>query len=552
MASGRPLVVALLAGGAAAAAAWAGPAAGLVIAAAGALAAAMATRRAAPAVPAPGPAFRGLLDALPQAVAVVDAEGRLERANAAFARAIGAPGPEVLAGRALEALTGGRRPAWFDDALAGTGVLHREVALLGPTGARASFDAAVAALRDGDTAHGVLLLLRDAEDVDLTRELSPTPSHIRDPAWFFQSLFDAVEDPITVLGLDGEILQANRSARALFGKDLVGRKCYRAFRMRDTACEECPALETQRTLESKSVEHRLFGNAITRITTYPLLGQDGAVQAVINYKRDVTQERLLEELKAGFIAVVSHELRTPLTSIVGFNKLNLRRLSKQVAPALADGPERAREALATVLEDMRVMQSEAERLGRLVNDVLDLSKLEAGKLALHLDEVPVGPLVEGAVAGTAALWRTKGLRVEAAVPPDCPPAWGDQDRVAQVLVNLLSNAIKFTVEGEIVVAVTATPRELRFAVRDSGPGIPPDQIAHVFEKFRQVGDTMPGRAPGTGLGLAISRELVGLHGGRIWAESEPGQGSTFTFTVPRADSLTAAERLARRSVFAAG
>ncbi len=519
------------------AAALAGPAVGAAIAGVGALAAGALLWRQTP-PPAPAPAVetpaRAVLACLPKGVAVFGPDGHLREANPAFARVIGAGDAAALEGRGLEQLTGLARPAWFDEALAAPGPLPRDVTLLGPTGAPVTLEAFVS--RVG--LDGVLLLLRHSDDVDLERELALTPQHIKDPVTFFQSLFDAMEDPITVLSPEGDILQANRAARAMFGRDLIGRKCYRAFRMRDTPCAGCPAEATRRSGETQTVEHKLFGNAITRIRTYPLLGRDGEVRGIINHKRDVTQERQLEELKAGFIALVSHELRTPLTSIIGFNKLNLRRLVRQVKPALASAPEKARETLDTVLADMEVMQSEGDRLGRLVNDVLDLSKLEAGRLTLRLGAVPVAPLVEGAVASTAGLWRARGLRVRTEIPDGCPPVWGDPDRVAQVLVNLLSNAIKFTDEGDIDVQVSPAPREIRFAIRDSGPGISPDHIPFLFEKFRQVGDTVPGRVPGTGLGLAISRELVALHGGRIWAESEPGRGATFRFTVPRADALT--------------
>jgi signal transduction histidine kinase len=534
-ASGRAIAAAAGVGAVGVAAALAGPAAGAAIAAVGALAVGVLLWRGGPAPRAEDFPARAVLAMLPEGVAVFGADGRVRGANAAFAHAIGVDDPVALHGRALEQLTGEARPPWFGEALAAPGPLPRDVALLGPTGAPLTLEAIVGRVGAGDVA----LALRHIDDVDLERELAQTPTHIKDPVTFFQSLFDAMEDAITVLSPEGEILQANRAARAMFGRDLAGRKCYRAFRMRELPCPECPAEATRRSGETQMVEHRLFGNAITRIRTYPLLGRDGEVRAIINHKRDVTQERQLEELKAGFIALVSHELRTPLTSIIGFNKLNLRRLARRVKPALEGATTKVRETLDTVLADMEVMQSEGDRLGRLVNDVLDLSKLEAGRLTLRLGAVPVAPLVEGAVASTASLWRAKGLRVRIEMPDPCPSVWGDPDRVSQVLVNLLSNAIKFTDEGGIAVHVVPAPREVCFAVRDSGPGISPDQIPFLFEKFRQVGDTVPGRVPGTGLGLAISRELVTLHSGRIWAESEPGRGSTFRFTVPRADVLTA-------------
>ena len=199
--------------------------------------------------------------------------------------------------------------------------------------------------------------------------------------------------------------------------------------------------------KSTAVEHRIFGNAITRIHTYPLLGKNGEVKAVLNHKRDVTKERQLEDLKESFLAAVSHELRTPLTSIIGFNKLNRRRMKRHIAPQLDEAPHKVRVSFQQILDDMEIMVAEGERLGRLVNDILDLSKLEAGKMDLKYDEFDLNKVVQGAIAATSALWRARSLTVESSCPEDLPVAWGDADRIAQVLVNLLSNATKFTSEG---------------------------------------------------------------------------------------------------------
>jgi len=485
-----------------------------------------------------------VIDSMPDALVVLDANGVVELHNAPFATFLGYHGGAC--GLSVEHLFG-RMPAWYRVLLADpAGAASRvEVDFTDATGEqiRLETSGAVSRLEDGRVER-VVLVARQSRDVDeLTRELALVETRLADSERFFQNLFDAITDPITVLSPEGEILQANRAARSMFGRDAIGRKCYRAFRMRDEICENCPAFATLRDRKPKSVEHRAFGNAVTRISTYPLLGKNGEIEAIINRKRDVTKERQLEDLKAAFLAGVSHELRTPLTSIVGFNKLNLRRLSRQVTPALqgVEGP--AREALAKVLDDMQVVDAEGERLGRLVNDVLDLSKLEAGKLNLHLEETEVAPLVDGAIAATAGLWRVKGLPVEPTLPSDCPPAWADGDRVSQVLVNLLSNAIKFTEEGSIRVRVTYDDTDIRFDVIDTGTGISPEDAPHVFEKFRQIEGEL--KVVGTGLGLPICRELIGLHEGRIWVESRPGEGSTFSFTVLRADRLDESERSLR-------
>lgn len=488
--------------------------------------------------------MQDVIDSMPDSLLVLDAEGTVEFCNRTFAQRLHFGTSTDVVGLGLEVLVGEARPLWFA-ALMETGELQAcDVRFRGA-------DEALATLKttgrmrtsiDG-TPRGAVLVARDNVEISrLTSELQRAAERLEDSERFFQDLFDAMEDPITVISPSYKILQANRQARLVFGKELIGRRCYRAFRMRDEPCDECPARMTFAQHQSTSVEHRIFGNAITRISTYPLLGKDGQLHAVINHKRDVTKERQLEDLKANFLAAVSHELRTPLTSLMGFNKLNMRRLTRHVRPSLAEAPEEARTALQKALSDMEVMAAEGERLGRLVNDVLDLSKLEAGRLRLSFEAVDVPALVAGAIQATSTLYQGRHILMVPDLPDDCPDAWGDQDRLLQVLVNLVSNAIKYTERGEIRITVSVGPSQLTLAVRDAGAGVPPDEVQHIFERFRQAGDAQKGRPSGTGLGLPICRELVHLHRGRIWVESELGQGSTFAFTVRRADALDPAER----------
>lgn len=491
--------------------------------------------------------LQSVIDAMPDALVVLDANGVVELANRRFSEQLGLDAEIGAVGQGLGTLVGVRMPPWYRTLL-DSGVLTREVIKFSPReGPPISMVTSGALLRDeAGKPSWVVLVARDRREIDeLNQELRDANSRLADSERFFQNLFDAMDDPITVLAPDGQILQANRAARAMFGGNLVGQKCYRAFRMRDGVCDGCPAIETYASKRSTSVEHRVFGNAITRISTYPLLGKNGEIKAIINHKRDVTKERQLEDLKAGFLAGVSHELRTPLTSLMGFNKLNMRRLTRYVQPMMAEAPHKVRVAFQKILDDMRVMETEGARLGRLVNDVLDLSKLEAGKLTLQMGEVDIGPLINGAIAATSALWRDKGLTMACDVPTQMPAAWGDGDRLSQVLVNLLSNAIKFTARGTIEVSARALGHEVQIDVRDSGSGIAPDELPHVFEKFRQVEDMREGRSMGTGLGLPICRELIRLHEGRIWVDSVVGEGSTFSFTVLRADRLDEFERSIR-------
>jgi len=480
--------------------------------------------------------LQGVIDAMPEALVVFDANGVVEFTNLRFSQLEGLGPRPQLRGAGFGTLFGDKVPDWYVQLLTSGSLSVEEIDFLDPDGKTVTVLASGSLMRDDDgEPERIILVVHDRREIDeLTSKLSEANYRVAESEGFFQNLFDAMEDPITVLDLDGEILQANRSARAMFGSQLVGQKCYRAFRMRTEMCADCPAMQTFVENRSVSVEHRVFGNAITRISTYPLLGKNGRIRAIINHKRDVTKERQLEDLKAGFLAAVSHELRTPLTSLMGFNKLNIRRLSRYVAPYLEEASHKVRVSFRKVMDDMEVMDSEAGRLGRLVNEVLDLSKLEAGKLTLNWTDLDIKSVVDGAVAATSVLWREKSLLVEVQTDSDLPGAYGDSDRISQVVVNLLSNAIKFTDRGTITVTVAADADWLRISVQDPGRGIPPDQIAHVFERFRQVQREDEGHVGGTGLGLPICRQLVHLHGGEITVNSVMGEGSEFTFTVPRA------------------
>lgn len=244
--------------------------------------------------------------------------------------------------------------------------------------------------------------------------------------------------------------------------------------------------------------------------------------------------RDLDRMKSNFLSSVSHELRTPLTSIMGFAKLISKDFTRLFLP-LAENDEKLAQRAERVNHNLDVIVREGERLTRLINDVLDLAKIEAGRVEWRDATVAVQELVEHsvqAVSGQFSIRPELDLRV--AVEPGLPPITVDRDRLTQVLINLLNNAAKFTASGTVEVrAGLDSGGAVRISVRDSGIGIPAEFIDKIFDKFQQVtGDTLSDKPQGTGLGLPISRQIVQHYGGRIWAESVPGQGSTFIFTVP--------------------
>ncbi len=190
-----------------------------------------------------------------------------------------------------------------------------------------------------------------------------------------------------------------------------------------------------------------------------------------------------------------------------------------------DVPEHLREPL-------RDVQTNGKHLLRLINDVLDLSKIEAGRMELSLGEYSVLDIVDSVRASLQALAAEKGLEFATSVPDDLPCALGDGQRITQCLLNLVGNALKFTKQGRVDIVVERAGDDLLYHVRDTGVGIAKNELEHIFEEFRQVDATITREYGGTGLGLSITKTFVEMHGGRLWVESAPGHGSTFSFSVP--------------------
>jgi signal transduction histidine kinase/DNA-binding response OmpR family regulator len=228
--------------------------------------------------------------------------------------------------------------------------------------------------------------------------------------------------------------------------------------------------------------------------------------------------------KQQFVANVSHELRTPLNIIIGFSE------------AIVLSPESygVRTVPRPFMGDVNRIYRSAQHLKNLIDDVLDLSKIDAQHLPLFVERAETGQVIADAVDMVAPLAEQKGLTLCIEVTPELPPVLLDRLRVRQVLLNLLSNAVRFTEQGGITVRAARVEDAIRIQVEDSGPGIPAANLARVFEEFYQVEPALTKRFDGTGLGLALSRRFVELHGGRMWVESELGRGSRFSFTLPLA------------------
>jgi signal transduction histidine kinase len=241
----------------------------------------------------------------------------------------------------------------------------------------------------------------------------------------------------------------------------------------------------------------------------------------------------LDKLKSSFITTVSHELRTPLTSIVGFTKLIGRDVKRHMCPAV-EADDNLRQKTERILDNLSIMEGEGDRLTRMVSDILDLSKIESGKMEWRNEIVHIGDCVGMAANSLSGQLESKpDIALERHIEPELPPIEGDSDKVTQVIINLAGNAIKFMTEGTIRIEASAINDGVQILVRDEGPGIAPEDQKIIFDKFRQAHDgTATGKPSGTGLGLAISRHIVEHFNGHIWVESELGKGSCFGFFLP--------------------
>jgi signal transduction histidine kinase len=251
---------------------------------------------------------------------------------------------------------------------------------------------------------------------------------------------------------------------------------------------------------------------------------DGLERKVADRTRDlaVANEKLqeLDRLKSDFVSNVSHELRTPLTAIKGAVDLVLREVA---------GPLTEKQ-----IHYLTRVRSNTQHLAGLINDLLDLSKIESGKIEMKSSRVSMGGLVHEVVETLRPVAAEKAIALDATAPEPAIMVWADRDKINQVLMNLIGNAIKFTpAHGTVTVSASRNGNErVQVSVSDTGPGIAPEQKEKIFDKFYQVGEADGVKPKGTGLGLAICKALVELHGGRIWLESDPDRGSTFSFTLP--------------------
>jgi len=427
--------------------------------------------------------------------------------------------------------------------------------------------------------HTVKTPIRDAEGNpvgvlgifwDIT-EQKRIQDEIRQARDEWQTTFEAIGDSIFLVDPDLRIQRVNRAACGLLGgeeAELLGRHCYELVHGTQRPPENCPMMVALKSGQAASAELQEphLDNRWVRASVFPILDEKGQARQAVHVISDITRriemeaevrrcaadlrtrneelarerERALEasRLKSQFLANMSHELRTPINAVLGYARFLQRQGDNLTAQQKSD------------VERIRVRTLD---LLNLINSVLDLSKIEAGRMDLSLAPAAAPSLIQDALTAVTPMADHKGLMMKCLPPPpDLSPIQTDARKVVQILINLLLNAVKFTEKGSVTIGVRLVhqpgevpeaPAQLRdqlarthrpmivFSVTDTGIGIPPEHLLHVFEEFRQLDGGPSRKQGGTGLGLSISKKLAGVLGGDLWAESRPGVGSTFHLAI---------------------
>lgn len=355
---------------------------------------------------------------------------------------------------------------------------------------------------------------------------------------YLTAVIDNMADGLLVTDTDGVITHVNPALSYMFAlreTDMIGKNCKDLFGFKLAEIVEKSRRFTEEifTTEIGLVAGRIGKAVATGIQKDTFQSADEKGIGSVILIRDITSEKEVDRMKTDFISTVSHELRTPLTSVRGFTEIIKKKLEEDIFPEFfTDNNKKIEKTIKRVKENLEIILSEGERLTALINDVLDISKLEAGKVEWKMEKIQIPDIVDRAWGATSALFEQKKLEFTKIIEEGLPEVIGDKDRLIQVVINLLSNAVKFTEKGVVSCRVKRKDNEIMVSIIDTGIGIAEVDKERVFEKFRQAGNTLTDKPKGTGLGLSICKQIVEYHGGRIWVESELGKGSNFSFTLP--------------------
>ena len=459
--------------------------------------------------------LRKVIGTNPDGIVVVDRDGIVQFVN---------PASESLFGRKAEELMGELfgLPLMKDEVIE-VDIVH--------DGKRPGIAEMRVVETDWNGQSAYLALLHDITQRKYTKE------QIEHAAKEWRTTFDSITDMVSIHDKNFKIKRVNKAFAYAFKKEpkeVIGKTCYKLFHDKEEPCQNCPHIRSVETKEPATLE--LFEPRLgihLGISTSPVLDENGKIASTVHIAKDITERKLAEEklrkankkleeynqLKDEFVSTASHELRTPLSIIMGAIRLVLDEIPGEIVPE-------QRDVLATAMENV-------QRLARIVDSLLTISKIESGKLDLQTVRVDIGKLIKGTVSDYEDLARENGIHLDCEVPQKTVGIYLDPDKTKGVLINLISNSLKFTPKGGWVkVICTEQDGGVSISVQDSGVGIAKEDISKLFDKFTQFGRKVGPGEKGTGLGLAIAKKLVEMHGGRIDVKSEVGKGATFTIFLP--------------------
>jgi PAS domain S-box-containing protein len=487
--------------------------------------------------------YHTLVEHIPLGIYEIDADGRLLSINPAALRMLGARAAVDVLGQPLIDLMAAPNSAYtaplIARAYAGEAVEVEYTLLL--DGQRRVFTATIVSPPDTDGSGRKIILM--AQDITERMQARLEAEIERDR---LDAVLESSNDGIIMFALDDRLAVVNRAWSNLFGlaeADALGLP-YQALFAQITPRIDQPDrfIETLTTLFAKP-HHEASGEIAIRCPEYhalvwysvPVRTRAGTSLGRLVFFRDATRERQADQMKTEFVSIVSHELRTPLTSIKGFTDLILEGDAGAISP--------------TVREFLELVKTSADQLVAITNDIMETSRIEAGRIALNLQPVVAAEIVYITADSIQPLLADKRQTLTIDLASDLIVC-ADRDRLMQILNNLLSNAHKYTPpDGQIRVyarraagpepsaADAPAGRYLVVGVADNGIGISPQDQEHLFTRFYRIASTETQGISGTGLGLHITRSLVELHGGAIWVESERGRGSTFFFSLPLITAL---------------
>lgn len=337
-----------------------------------------------------------------------------------------------------------------------------------------------------------------------------------------EAVIHSIAEGLVVVNSQGKVIMMNPAAEKLLGvskKDKLGQQI--TDNMKDE--QLVSLIRKQPGKEGREIELAAQADETKktlRASTAVIENEEGKTVGMVSVLSDITKQKELDQMKSGFVANVSHELRTPL---VAMEKSIALILNKDAGPLTQ-----------TQEQFLSIAHRNLQRLSGLINDLLNLSKLEAGKVEFKKSPVAIDKVIIESIEGLQSWAKARGVEVSTKIEASLPEIAVDANRIIQVLTNLIGNSIKFTPQGGTVTveAKLYDAQSMVICVTDTGIGIAKENLAKLFDKFYQVGERVATDISGTGIGLSIAKEIVELHRGRIWAESQKGKGTTFSFTLP--------------------